>query len=490
MGCAGDGGPECEVFLEGFVDADGDGFGAGEAQAVCRLGDLVDNDRDCNDEDPLVFPGAEELCNGLDDDCNGELDNGLDLKTWYADADGDGFGGMFPAQRACERPEGDWVRNTDPASKTSYHLDADLDGYGDPDIFVELCTPRAGYAANPDDCDDDDASITQYEFYEDADLDGYGNPSSYVLACEAVDGAASNGDDCDDTDPDVNVPQDWLLDADGDGAGVGASVVFQCLDPGPGLAPAANGLDCDDNDPLRAPQFVEACGDGIDQNCDGSDSCTTCQDWLDADPTSPNGVYTIEPGAGQLFDVFCDMTTDGGGWTLVASTAVTTLNDEGTSSYYPGLRTLQPTSGNTGIWRGLRGLTTAGSDIRFACKLNPTDATMAVDLSFYQNTWYQTITTGTDTQSCFYNGGQALPAPERRNNITGATLPAGDIWNSGVLEGEDSCSDTTDFTVDFDDRGMDSNQADGTDWGEDDGSKKCGTTAPANGAWFIFVREL
>ena len=40
------------------------------------------------------------------------------------------------------------------------------------------------------------------------------------------------------------------------------------------------------------------------------------------------------------------------------------------------------------------------------------------------------------------------------------------------MEGEDSCADTGDFTIDFDDRGMDNNQNDGTDWGEDDRSKK------------------
>ena len=55
---------------------------------------------------------------------------------------------------------------------------------------------------------------------------------------------------------------------------------------------------------------------------------------------------------------------------------------------------------------------------------------------------------------------------------------------------EDSCTDTSDFTVDFDDRGMDSNQSDGTDWGEDDSTKKCGTSGVNDGAWHIWVREL
>ena len=68
--------------------------------------------------------------------------------------------------------------------------------------------------------------------------------------------------------------------------------------------------------------------------------------------------------------------------------------------------------------------------------------------------------------------------------------PKGDDWDAnGYLEGEDSCTDTSDFTVDFDNRGKDSNQLDGTDWGEDDSLRKCGSTYPSVGAWFIFVRE-
>jgi hypothetical protein len=57
------------------------------------------------------------------------------------------------------------------------------------------------------------------------------------------------------------------------------------------------------------------------------------------------------------------------------------------------------------------------------------------------------------------------------------------------LEGEDWCGDTGDFTVDFDDRGMDGDQSDGTDWGEDDASHKCGRTGLRSGQWFIFFRE-
>lgn len=69
------------------VDADGDGFVAAE---------------DCRDNDAASFPGAEEICDAVDNDCDGEIDNGV-LLNWYIDADADGFGGPIEVQ-GCEVP--------------------------------------------------------------------------------------------------------------------------------------------------------------------------------------------------------------------------------------------------------------------------------------------------------------------------------------------------------------------------------------------------
>ena len=161
-----------------------------------------------------------------------------------------------------------------------------------------------------------------------------------------------------------------------------------------------------------------------------------------------------------------------------------TMNDEA-SAYYSDLASAIPSSSHTGVWDGLRGLT--NDDIRFTCDVS----TSSVDLSFYSTqSWYDEITTGTDADSCFNdnNGNGQLGTPARKNNLNGATLSIGNQWNAGYLEGEDSCSDTGDFTVDFDDRGMDNNQVDGTDWGEDDGTSKCGTVQGGTGYWQIWVR--
>ena len=78
---------------------------------------------DCNDASNLDYPGSDERCDGIDNNCDGEIDeySAVDAPTWYADVDGDGFGITEYVQVACSQP--------------------------------------TGYSATSDDCNDDDASI-------------------------------------------------------------------------------------------------------------------------------------------------------------------------------------------------------------------------------------------------------------------------------------------------------------------------------------------
>lgn len=78
-----------------YPDLDGDGFGdAAAAQLSCEpIAGMITQGGDCNDGDATIRPGAVELCNTRDDDCDGNMDDGLEPGIYYLDIDGDGYAG-------------------------------------------------------------------------------------------------------------------------------------------------------------------------------------------------------------------------------------------------------------------------------------------------------------------------------------------------------------------------------------------------------------
>jgi len=110
----------------------------------------------CNPLDPQSSPDAQETCDGLDNDCDGRIDEGL-LQVWYLDSDGDGAGSdTYTA--ACAAPGPDWLRNStdcddaDPGLNTS---DRDDDGVSTCAGDCEDDNPQV-YKGGPEACDGQD----------------------------------------------------------------------------------------------------------------------------------------------------------------------------------------------------------------------------------------------------------------------------------------------------------------------------------------------
>lgn len=326
-----------------FIDGDGDGFGKiGSEYSACSPKAATDvmKGGDCNDAAAGVNPDAVELCDAVDNNCNGKVDD--TTKSWWLDHDTDGHGdpkieivggcsgvqknfvannddcndsdgNMFAGNKEiCDGIDNDCDTQVDEGVKSTFYADVDGDGQGDPKKPMLACVPSKEIVVLNNDCDDgnkkvflgaaevcnlvdDDCDGKTDEdvltvFYKDSDGDGHGDPKQTLEACSLPPGATETKDDCND-DPksgknvfpsaaevcneiddncdgktDEGVKLSFYFDNDGDGfAGAESPPLIACT---PSKGYYAEKKDCDDSDKTVFPSAPELC-DGKDNACAG-----------------------------------------------------------------------------------------------------------------------------------------------------------------------------------------------------------------------------
>ncbi|NNE14780.1 MAG: hypothetical protein HKN51_07370 [Saprospiraceae bacterium] len=268
-----------------YLDVDSDGYGDEMFPIdTCLLfspSGYASNPDDCNDEVDSINPISPEICDAIDNNCDGRADEGL------------------PRNR--------------------YYFDFDNDGFGDASIFVDTCiiTPPVGFVDNLSDCNDmnelinpnaseicdaidnncdgrADEGLTKNRYYEDLDQDGFGNQLVFADTCILIPpvGFVDNSSDCDDSDNSINpdgieicdavdnncdgkadegLPKfTYYLDSDNDGFGNLMMPTDTCIMQPP-IGYVDNSLDCDDSNSGISPIGIEIPDNDIDEDCNGID---------------------------------------------------------------------------------------------------------------------------------------------------------------------------------------------------------------------------
>jgi hypothetical protein len=323
------------VLTTWYRDIDGDtwgnpGFGVVQACTRPATYAAVRAQDDCNDNASSVFPGATEVCDEQDNDCDGATDEGVQ-QTFYRDLDGDTYGrAASGAVSACSAPAGyvtsqsdcndsngainpvateicdaadndcDGLVNEAPSSSTSGTLtqnswtgSAGARNVGTCRDQIQTCNisgnwlttqtqllPVAEVCDNLDNnCNGTrDEAITQSCYTGPGGTQNVGPCRGGTATCSAGSFGACIGqvtpvaEVCDNTDNDCdNVIDDgvrptWYQDSDGDGYG-GSTSSSSCTSPG--VSWITTGGDCDDANSRRTPGRAEIC-DGLDNDCNGS----------------------------------------------------------------------------------------------------------------------------------------------------------------------------------------------------------------------------
>jgi len=268
---------DCDGIVGDAVDGDGDGVTA------C--------DGDCDDAEAEAYPGNPEVCDGIDNDCNGTADDGVS-----DDLDGDG---VNTCQGDCD--------DSDPAVYPG--ADDECDGVVDADcgndLYLEIDDDQDGYAECEGDCDDGTSLVHPGHAEECDGLDNDCDPLTDENADVDGDGQTPCGGDCDDGNALVYFGADDVCDGfDNDCDGE----VDNGFDgDGDGYSPCGDGdPDCDDEDPSVNPGAEEIPYDGIDNDCDEGDLTDVDGDGFDGGGPLADDCDDLDPFVHPDAEEICD----------------------------------------------------------------------------------------------------------------------------------------------------------------------------------------
>lgn len=316
---------------------DCDDVSGGKTESTTEAGVMVTSES--------IHPDSVEICNGLDDDCDGVADEGLALYSFYLDNDEDGYGDSSNVETSCMLGRGGRVLNAADCDDSRFDikpgapevcnglddnckdgsdealtvypwfLDADGDHAGAGDPYLKCNDPDnvlgVGYeypsegsfeglwVSAGDDCDDLSAAVYPAHYEWDATT----SPAAGVLVSGVIETCDLIDNDCDDS-VDEEVQTTYYYDADGDGYGSSAVQQLACQSTPPGgfvEKPDDDNVDCNDDDRTVHPfNTATSKSEDLEELCDGQ--LNDC--YLQAD-----GVPTDEVDTDGDNYVACDNTT-------------------------------------------------------------------------------------------------------------------------------------------------------------------------------------